>query len=146
MDPDGRLELAERVLRSLHLVDARLVLGSRGVARLAPLAAEWLARGVSVAGLRHALTSGLPVSVKSAAGLMRNRLQEKMPAHELDDLPVNLAVCTDCERPFRVIAGEDRCASCRTDAATQPLEPEPPRLGWRERLRLAGPLGSPALP
>jgi hypothetical protein len=137
-DPDGRLQLAERVLLSLRTIDARLVLGSRDVARLAPLAAEWLAKGVSVAGLRHALTAGLPVPVKCPAGLMRNRLQEKMPAHELDELPVNLAVCADCERPFRLVAGENRCASCRTAAAAQQArEPEPVRPGWRERMRLA---------
>jgi hypothetical protein len=131
------------VLASLRQVDPHLVLGSRDVARLAPLAAEWLARGVSVAGLRHALTAGLPVPLKAPAALLRYRLQEKMPAHEVDELPVNLATCTDCERPFRVITGEERCAGCRTAAPS--TAPEPARPGWRERLGLAGPLGSAAI-
>ncbi|GAA1955073.1 hypothetical protein [Kitasatospora viridis] len=138
-DPDGRLALAEQVLHSLRNTDSRLVLGSAEAARLAPLAAEWLARGVSPAGLRHALTAGLPVPLKCPAGLLRTRLRDKMPAHQLDDHPVHLAICTDCEVPFRVVAGEDRCARCRTAAAAaQPQEPEPARPGWRERLRLAG--------
>ncbi|GAA1975419.1 hypothetical protein [Kitasatospora viridis] len=136
-DPDGRLTAAEQLLRSLRKTDPRLLLGSAEVARLAPLAAEWLARGVSPAGLRHALTAGLPVPLKCPAGLLRTRLRDKMPAHESDDQPVTLAICTDCERPFRVVSGENRCARCRTAAAAQPQQPEPTRPGWRERLRLA---------
>ncbi|MGC0315576.1 hypothetical protein [Kitasatospora acidiphila] len=135
--PDGRLEAAGQLLLTLRRLDERLVLGSREAARLAPLAAEWLARGVSSAGLRHALTAGLPPQVKCPAALLRTRLLEKMPDHETDRLPVTLAICGDCERPFRVVAGEARCASCRSAAPVQPLQPEPERPGWRERVRLA---------
>ncbi|MCC9311250.1 hypothetical protein LN042_30035 [Kitasatospora sp. RB6PN24] len=137
-DADGRLAAAERVLLSLRQVDAQLVLGSAEAARLAPLAAEWLARGVSVAGLRHALTSALPVPVKAPAALVRHRLREKMPEDAADQVPLKLAMCGDCGRGFRVVADEARCAQCRTAAPVRPPEPAPVRMGWRERVRLAG--------
>ncbi|TQF03083.1 hypothetical protein E6W39_13495 [Kitasatospora acidiphila] len=136
-DPDGRLETAEQLLLTLRQFDERLVLGSREAARLAPLAAEWLARGVGSTGLRHALTAGLPPQVKCPAALLRTRLLDKMPDHETDHLPLTLAICGNCERPFRVVAGEARCAGCRSTAPVQPPESEPARLGWRERVRLA---------
>ncbi|MGC0313033.1 hypothetical protein [Kitasatospora acidiphila] len=140
-DADGRLEVAERVLLSLRKLDERLVLGSREAARLAPLAAEWLARGISVAGLRHALSHGLPVPLKCPAALLRYRLTEKMPDHEADHLPLKLAMCGDCGRGFRVVADEVRCAECRTATPVRPLKPAPVRVGWRERVRRAGARG-----
>ncbi|MCC9312298.1 hypothetical protein LN042_35445 [Kitasatospora sp. RB6PN24] len=137
------VQAAERVLLSLRQVDERLVLGSAEAARLAPLAAEWLARGVSEAGLKHALSSGLPVPVKSAVALVRHRLREKMPEDEADRKPLKLAMCTGCDRGFRVVADEERCPGCRCAAAAAAAAPSPEpaapgRLGWRERVRLAG--------
>ncbi|TQF04849.1 hypothetical protein E6W39_24745 [Kitasatospora acidiphila] len=140
-DADGRLAAAERVLLSLRKLDERLVLGSREAARLAPLAAEWLARGVSVAGLRHALSNGLPVPLKCPAALLRHRLTEKMPDDEADQLPLKLAMCGDCGRGFRVVADEVRCTECRTAAPVRSPDPVPARVGWRERVRLAGATG-----
>ncbi|TQF03368.1 hypothetical protein E6W39_15440 [Kitasatospora acidiphila] len=145
--PRGELldcEAAERVLLSLRKVDARLVLGSAEAARLAPLAAQWLARGVSAAGLRYALAAGLPPHVKCPAALVRHRLREKMPEDEADRVPLKLAMCTGCERGFRVIADEERCGECRAASPVQPPEPAPARPGWRERMRLVGG-GSPVL-
>ncbi|MDH6113368.1 hypothetical protein P3T36_001752 [Kitasatospora sp. MAP12-15] len=137
---------AERVLRSLRRTDPRLVLGRTEVARLVPLAAEWLARGVETEGLRHALTAGLPQFIKSPAGLVRCRLREKMP--EPDPAVPALALvealvsCAGCERAFRPVTGEQQCGSCRQErsAAAVPAGggtagPGPgPGPGWRERI------------
>ncbi|MFC9330560.1 hypothetical protein [Kitasatospora sp. NPDC057015] len=138
--PGGDTAEAERVLLTLHRSDPRLVLGAAEVARLLPLAADWLTRGVSPDGMRHALTAGLPAVVKSPAALMRCRLRDKMPtavrARSLVD-------CTGCERAFRPVAAELRCAGCRQQDAIHGRRGADTavgatgsgtRVGWRERL------------
>ncbi|MER6401266.1 hypothetical protein ABT263_35285 [Kitasatospora sp. NPDC001603] len=116
---EGGSTEAERALLELRRIDPRLTLGAREVRRLAPLAAEWLARGVSSAALRAALTSGLPDQVKSPAALVRWRLEGKMPA-PLEPSTVTAPVCCDsCDRAFRPVNGEHRCGDCRTRAAAR---------------------------
>ncbi|WP_371499909.1 hypothetical protein OG871_26375 [Kitasatospora sp. NBC_00374] len=132
---------AERVLLSLRRTDPRLLLGAAEVRRLVPMAAEWLARGVDAEGLRHALTAGLPQSVKSPAGLLRTRLRDKLPP-----VPASvpeLAPCTDCDRAFRSVSGEARCGDCRRERPAAPARPDEGgvripgvRIGWRERVAL----------
>ncbi|MFC8452669.1 hypothetical protein [Kitasatospora sp. NPDC057223] len=138
---DGDLAEAERVLMSLRRSDQRLVLGAAEVARLAPLAAEWLARGVSSAGLLHALTAGLPVQVKCPSALMRCRLRDKMPS-ALRAVP--LVACTACERVFRPVGEDRRCAGCRQANASAPARPDEggaatAGIGWRERIGMVTP-------
>ncbi|WP_073928856.1 hypothetical protein [Streptomyces sp. CB03911] len=133
---DGDTVEAERVLLALRRSDPRLVLGAAEVARLLPLAAEWLARGVSPAGLLHVLTAGLPVQVKSPAALVRCRLADKMPPAVR---PLPLLDCADCERAFRPLGAERRCAPCRqrAAAASAGASGSVGRVGWRERLAAA---------
>ncbi|MET9618335.1 hypothetical protein [Kitasatospora indigofera] len=135
---------AERVLLALRRNDPRLVLGAAEVARLLPLAAEWLARGVSPAGLLHALTAGLPAQVKSPAALVRCRLTDKMPTAVR---PLPLLDCADCERAFRPLGTERRCAPCRQRGAARQRQGDVTlvgatgtgaRAGWRERLAALG--------
>jgi hypothetical protein len=138
---DGDLAEAERVLLSLRRSDQRLVLGAAEVARLAPLAAEWLARGVSSAGLLHALTAGLPVQVKCPSALVRCRLRDKMPS-ALRAVP--LVACTACERVFRPVGEERRCAGCRQANASAPARTDEggaatAGIGWRERIGMVTP-------
>ncbi|GAA2233720.1 helix-turn-helix domain-containing protein [Kitasatospora cystarginea] len=130
---------AEQVLLSLRRTDPRLVLGAAEVGRLLPLAAEWLARGVSSAAMRHALTAGLPAQLKCPSALLRCRLRDKMPA------PVRIASLTSCEgcdRAFRPLNGELRCGSCRQESAAAAAAPARAdggglRIGWRDRVALA---------
>jgi hypothetical protein len=123
---------AERVLLSLRLSDPRLVLGRGEVRRLLPLAAEWLARGVSSASLRHGISDGLPEPLRSPYGVLRHRLIEKLPERPT---VVELVGCAGCERPFRPVSGEGRCGDCRSSAARTPSDSEgPARVGWRERV------------
>ncbi|WP_424918834.1 MarR family transcriptional regulator [Streptomyces sp. wa1064] len=105
--------------------DHRLALSADDCATLEPLAAEWLARGVSVDYLTSALTAGLPAKVDSPVGLLRRRLNDKIPprlptaesptpgtpapAHHLR------VECTDCGRPGPPQALPDGlCRPCRT--------------------------------
>ncbi|MFE3382193.1 MarR family transcriptional regulator, partial [Streptomyces anulatus] len=105
--------------------DHRLTLSADDCAALEPLAAEWLARGVSVDYLTSALTAGLPAKVDSPVGLLRRRLNDKVPPR----LPTAgspspgaptparhlLVECTDCGRPGPPQALPDGlCRPCRT--------------------------------
>lgn len=132
---------AERVLLSLRKADPRLVLGAAEAQKLAPLAAEWLTRGVSSAGMVHALTAGLPRAVKCPAALLRFRLDSKMPPVPFTG--AELVSCADCEKAFRPATGEDRCGSCRQESAAAEAA-NPARPGWRERFALPIPAGPTA--
>ncbi|MFG2612777.1 MarR family transcriptional regulator [Streptomyces anulatus] len=89
--------------------DHRLTLSADDCATLEPLAAQWLARGVSVDYLTSALTAGLPAKVDSPVDLLRRRLTDKIPprlptaGNPSPGAPAParhlLVECTDCGRP-----------------------------------------------
>ncbi|MFJ2433160.1 MarR family transcriptional regulator [Streptomyces anulatus] len=104
--------------------DHRLTLSADDCATLEPQAAQWLARGVSVDYLTSALTAGLPAKVDSPVGLLRRRLNDKMPPRlptAGSPSPVApasagrlLVECTDCGRPGPPQALPDGlCRPCR---------------------------------
>ncbi|MFF3993560.1 MarR family transcriptional regulator [Streptomyces cyaneofuscatus] len=113
-------------LARLGREDRRLPLSADDCGTLEPLAAEWLARGVSVDYLISALTAGLPTQVDSPLGFTRKRLTDKMPPHlpnTADSPPPDaptparrvLVECTDCGRPGQPEALPDGlCRPCRT--------------------------------
>nr|WSU74734.1 MarR family transcriptional regulator [Streptomyces anulatus] len=105
--------------------DHRLTLSADDCAALEALAAEWLARGVSVDYLTSALTAGLPAKVDSPVGFLRRLLNDKVPprlptAGSLSPgapAPARrlLVECTDCGRPGPPQALPDGlCRLCRT--------------------------------
>ncbi|WP_404948624.1 MarR family transcriptional regulator [Streptomyces sp. ARC14] len=107
--------------------DRRLPLSAGDCAELEPLAAEWLARGVSVDYLISALTAGLPTHVDSPLGFTRKRLTDKIPPRiptadsASPGAPASaparriLIECTDCGRPGQPEALPDGlCRPCRT--------------------------------
>ncbi|MBB5117080.1 hypothetical protein [Streptomyces eurocidicus] len=118
--------LAERGAQALAAVshtERRLRLSGRDVARLAPLAAEWLLRGATLTDLREALTHGLPERVHSPAGITRDRLLRKMPDRDTGPAtppvppPQPLRLCTGgCGRMMRPVSDETRCRDCRLKA------------------------------
>ncbi|MYR98120.1 MULTISPECIES: MarR family transcriptional regulator [unclassified Streptomyces] len=129
-------------LARLGREDRRLPLSADDCTALEPLAAQWLARGVSVDYLTSALTAGLPTQVDSPLGFTRKRLTDKMPPH-LPTTPSTppgtptstptrriLMECTDCGRPGQPEALPDGlCHTCRTThhphtdkAPTPPVE------------------------
>ncbi|MGW9245042.1 MarR family transcriptional regulator [Streptomyces badius] len=89
--------------------DHRLALSAHDCTALEPLAAQWLARGVTTDYLTNALKTGLPAQVDSPVGLLRRRLTDKLPPHlptttsTPPDAPTPtrrlLVECTDCGRP-----------------------------------------------
>ncbi|MGW6912240.1 MarR family transcriptional regulator [Kitasatospora sp. NPDC054939] len=118
-------------LARLGLADGRLVLSAAECAALAPLAAEWFARGSDQERFTRTLTAGLPPEVHSPAALVRTRLTTKLPpalptAAETPEAPqavqqpaaaarpTALQECTDCRapaRPHALLGG--LCRACR---------------------------------
>ncbi|WP_280871182.1 hypothetical protein [Streptomyces sp. MJP52] len=70
---------AARILRRLGAVDARLRLNERQVRKLVLAVCRWLGRGAGVVEVTDALTQGLPRKVYSAAHLVADRLERKLP-------------------------------------------------------------------
>ncbi|MFF1461450.1 MarR family transcriptional regulator [Streptomyces sp. NPDC058330] len=109
-------------LAQLGRTEPRLALSAADCAVLEGRAAEWLARGVGTDYLTQALTAGLPAQVDSPVGLLRRRLEDKIPPHlprpaapPSSGEPVHrtMAECTKCGVPGRPEALPDGlCRSC----------------------------------
>ncbi|MEU9141825.1 helix-turn-helix domain-containing protein [Streptomyces sp. NPDC048404] len=152
---------AEALLAGLRRTDIRLTLSGREVRRLAPLAVAWFENGLGRASVIHALTSDLPLSVRSPAGFLRNRLLDLLPPALPDPPgggeggslprrplpgPPAMADCEGgCDRVFRAPFRGAWCRDCRTarpgEAPVAPVDVtalgSPPT--WR-----GGPSGSDA--
>jgi hypothetical protein len=123
-----RTAAAEQALLSLRRHNPHLHLGAKDVKALAPLATEWLLRGVPTESLCSALASGLPAKLYSPRALLRRRLLDKMPPAPTFAEQARLAAppkipaparrltdCRGCERPFRPLSDEIRCRTCRQE-------------------------------
>jgi len=121
---------AYATLAELGRVDARLTLSVADCTVLAPLAAAWLARGITPSRLVVVLAAGLPEQVHSPAAFTRRRLVEKLPA-EAPPAPASVAVteppphrmmeCTNCGLPGppTTLTG-GLCPTCRGESAPAP--------------------------
>lgn len=75
-------ELAEEdatLLARIAAEDGRLRIGRGEAGPLVPLLARWRERGVSDSVIAEVLTTGLPERVLAPAGLVRSRLERKLP-------------------------------------------------------------------
>ncbi|WP_326827348.1 hypothetical protein [Streptomyces sp. NBC_01751] len=121
---------AAAVLSRLGSAEAKLSLSAFEAATLAPVAAEWLIRGVSELELKNTLISGLPSDIHAPAAFVANRLERKMPAARRKADPAAPAVavraeCADCGRPLALGQAEGVCGRCAGSQAAQvePVEP-----------------------
>ncbi|MGF1425131.1 hypothetical protein [Kitasatospora sp. LaBMicrA B282] len=91
--------------------ERRLRLGEAEAWKLAPLVADWLRRGSSLAELGQALLTGLPAVLDSPMGLIRSRLQRKMPPEQVDGPTERAALheCVECRDP---LPRPGRCGAC----------------------------------
>lgn len=105
-------EAAAGLLASLTTRDGRLRLGGAEALKLAPLVTEWLARDPDVSRLRDSLLGGLPARILSPVGLLRTRLEQKMPPVPKPAAPPRIAgECTRCAAPVPRPGGTcHRCA------------------------------------
>ncbi|MBZ4320857.1 hypothetical protein [Streptomyces huiliensis] len=127
--PAQLVEHGALILASVSHSERRLRLTGREVKELAPLAAEWLLRGVKAPELRDELRAGLPERIHHAAALLRNRLVRKLP--EAPAIPPprpapprpkvsDMRECRgDHTQPFlfRPVGDEPWCPECRMERA-----------------------------
>ncbi|MEU5821196.1 MarR family transcriptional regulator [Streptomyces sp. NPDC047803] len=140
-DPAAAPSAAYFALAGLGRREPRLALSAADCAALEPLAAAWIARGVSVGHLASVLTAGLPEDVTFPRGLVRRRLVDKMPP-QLPDAPEEghpangLRVeCVECGRPGPADALPDGlCRPCRGPGP----RPSTPDSGGGVAARVAG--------
>ncbi|WP_271208646.1 helix-turn-helix domain-containing protein [Streptomyces poonensis] len=77
--PGPHHEEAVVALTRARKLDKRIMLSERDVQRLAPAAAEWIARGVGRVALMQVLSDRLPPEVHNPAALVAHRLREWLP-------------------------------------------------------------------
>ena len=99
--PSEELRSAITTLYRVIRPEPRLRLGEAEATALAPLVARWLERGSTPQELAHALLPDLPATVHAPAGLLRNRLERKMPppAAPAGHHGPRYSVCSECRDP-----------------------------------------------
>lgn len=118
---------AAALLGRLGAVEPSLKLSASDVMKLAPLAAEWLARGVSELQLRNELVGGLPTPVKSPRALLADRLSRKMPP-----VPVVVEPLAECAECGVSLARGQKAGICLQCAGVAPRIAEPAPVGRSE--------------
>lgn len=111
---------AHILLAALSRTAPVLALSQSECAELAPLLADWFARGATDEAVLHALTAGLPTPVHSPAALIRNRLTNKLPPlREPSPPPRRILECAECGVPGRPEAlPGGLCRACRGATGT----------------------------
>ncbi|QSY51782.1 hypothetical protein [Streptomyces griseocarneus] len=131
-EEEPRRSEAYEALAVVGRTDPRLPLSAAECADLEPLAAEWLARGITRSQLVRALTANLPGHIHAPAAFTRSRLLTKCPpelpppAQQHASPTPTLSECAGCGTPGRPEALPDGlCHPCH-GAPTEPPElPEP---------------------
>ncbi|MFI9159521.1 hypothetical protein [Kitasatospora aureofaciens] len=98
-EPDEQVSAAVAALYRAIRPEPRLRLGEAEAQALAPLVIQWLERGATHADLAQALLPALPASLHSAAGVIRYRLEHKLPPPPPLPPAVRLAECISCHDP-----------------------------------------------
>ncbi|MET9965181.1 hypothetical protein ABZZ80_04440 [Streptomyces sp. NPDC006356] len=110
---------AHILLAALGREAPALSLSAAECAALAPLVAEWYARGATDTDVRRALTTGLPTPVHHPAALLRTRLTSKLPPEPAPARPpLRILECAKCGVPGRPEALPGGiCGACRGERA-----------------------------
>ncbi|MFI6445387.1 hypothetical protein [Kitasatospora sp. NPDC050543] len=98
---DEQTRAAVATLYRVTRPEPRLHIGEAEAVRLAPLVTQWLERGSSPGRLAQALLEGLPATVHSPVGVLRSRLERKMPPVQAPEQPPGrgYAECGRCHDP-----------------------------------------------
>ncbi|MFL4905166.1 hypothetical protein ACJ6WF_18740 [Streptomyces sp. MMS24-I2-30] len=121
---------AQTLLAALGRTAPVLSLSAADCTALAPLLADWFARGATDESVLRALTEGLPTPVHHPAALVRRRLLDKLPPEPVRQPPRpprRLLECAECGVPGRPEALPGGvCSGCRGERApAQPRTPLP---------------------
>ncbi|WP_035847318.1 hypothetical protein [Kitasatospora azatica] len=109
--PDEEVRTAVLTLFRVIKPEPRLPLGEAEAMELAPLVAQWLQRGSTPGELAQALLPGLPTTVHSPVGVLRSRLERKMPPVRVPEVPgaARYAECAKCHDP---VSQPGICGAC----------------------------------
>ncbi|RGD60728.1 hypothetical protein DR950_25780 [Kitasatospora xanthocidica] len=109
--PDEQVREAVAALFRAIRPEPRLRLGEAEATELAPLVAQWLERGSTAQELAQALLPGLPIPLHSPVGVLRSRLQRKMPPVQTPQQPSKprYVECAKCHDP---VPQPGICAAC----------------------------------
>jgi hypothetical protein len=136
----GEISRSENLLNEVSRSDRRLHLSARDMRTLAPLVETWFERGADKRLISLTLTAGLPEKIQHPAGLLRKRLEDKMPT-AAPVAPVQAARhhCPVCERIKAPTAPVGLCEHCRALDLTPAPAPVVSGLpSWRDRFEAAG--------
>ncbi|MER5440996.1 hypothetical protein [Streptomyces sp. NPDC002790] len=120
-----------------------LRLGARDVESLAPLIDAALATGATETDLRRCLTTDLPRALRSAAALVRYRLENRPPTAAPTTAVqrtqvVPLGECAECRDPLPRGVGKGICRSCAgLEAKSSTVPAAAPGQGLRDVIALA---------
>ncbi|MGW2637570.1 hypothetical protein [Streptomyces sp. NPDC001348] len=116
---------AHILLAALGRTAPALSLSEADCARLAPLVAEWFARGATDEAVVTALTAGLPTPVHHPAALLHRRLTAKLPPAPAPRPPLRILECAECRIPGppEALPG-GLCGACRGERS--PARPHTP--------------------
>ncbi|MEU8948819.1 hypothetical protein [Streptomyces sp. NPDC048489] len=120
-DPNSNIGRAAGLLTRLGMAVPALKMKPSDVMALAPLAAEWIARGATELQIRNELAEGLPTPVKSPRSLVANRLERKMPPVPVP--VVRLVDCAECGHPLPRGQQAGICGRCAGVAPAAPMTP-----------------------
>jgi hypothetical protein len=139
----GEISRSENLLSEVSRSDRRLHLSARDMRKLAPLVETWFERGADKRLISLTLTAGLPDQIQHPAGLLRKRLEDKMPtaAPVAPVAPVQAVRhhCPVCERIKAPTAPAGLCEHCRALDLTPAPAPVVSGLpSWRDRFEAAG--------
>ena len=109
---DEQARAAALMLFRVIKPEPRLRLGETEAMELAPLVAQWLERGSTPAELAQALLPGLPATVHSPVGVLRNRLQRKMPIAHAPEQPASKPLYDECAKCHDPVPQPGICPPC----------------------------------
>ncbi|WP_035847453.1 hypothetical protein [Kitasatospora azatica] len=110
--PDEQVRVAVQRLFRVIKPEPRLWVGEAEARKLAPLVAEWLERGSTPAELARALLPGLPATVHSPVGVLRSRLERKMPPVRSPEPSPTARRQTECAKCHDPVARPGICRVC----------------------------------
>jgi hypothetical protein len=119
-DDDGNGSSVADLLARIAAKEPRLTVRQREAGKVIPLVREWRRRGAGDAQIIEAVIGGLPDEIKSAAGLMANRLARHMPPIQHIIAKPKAAFVAECDECARPVTTAGLCSLCAPEGDAPP--------------------------